>query len=272
MKRTLLFVTVIVLTASAHAQNVLTRQEIYRINCKSVVQIYVNEHFSGVGFIVSQDGLIVTANHVIATRESNLREYATDIKVAVFGKPAPYPATPVTAKISDDQANYDSTVIKIEAANLPTVTLGDWSEVEVGDFFTITPSFPGIGCILLGGTFAAKEAAMTDFGPKPVNTILFESPVRNGFSGSPMFSPKGHVIGIVDTKVFGISPALAELRKELTAPGHADIQLNGGFGSLSATLTTLIDNLDQNLISGLGSGVDISYAEKQQEDARQHTH
>jgi S1-C subfamily serine protease len=118
-----------------------------------------------------------------------------------------------------------------------------------------------MGCIMLEGILSNKSALVTDFGPKPVNMILFQAPVRNGVSGSPIFDSKGRVVGIEDTKVFGISPALDELRNKWQESAHiafSGIDLGGSF-------TELINNLDQNLISGLGSGVDIEYARLVQE-------
>ena len=141
-------------TGIAKAQNVLTGKEIYGVNCKAVVQIYMNGNFSGTGFIVSPDGIIMTANHVITTRDSRFRQYASDIKVVVEGGSLPYPATPLTSQVSDDQANYDSALIKITASQLPTVKLGSWSEVDINDRLTIIPSWPGMGCITLEAVVA----------------------------------------------------------------------------------------------------------------------
>jgi S1-C subfamily serine protease len=101
--------------------------------------------------------------------------------------------------------------------------------------------------------------------PLPVNTILFQAPVRNGFSGAPIFNSQGHVVGIEDTKVFGISPALDNLRtKWMATRGHGAVAMMGI--DVSASFLELINNLDQNLISGLGSGVAIDYAKRLRED------
>ena len=269
MKRALtLVVTAWLLSLFANAQNVLTGKEIYRINCKAVVQIKTNEGF-GVGFIVSSDGTIMTANHVVTTRESLFNKYASRIEVAIAGQSQPYQARPVTDNPSAEAVNSDSAVIKITASNpLPHLTLGSWDEVGVGDSLTILPSFPGLGCLLLQGIVSAKAVTQTGLGPNPVNVILFQVPIRNGFSGSPIFSAKGRVIGIQDTKVFGISPALDQQRKKWeanvspTAPVTTTVHFGGA--DLGASMLEMINNLDQNLISGLGSGVDIAYAKEQQ--------
>jgi S1-C subfamily serine protease len=262
--------TVACLQLVANAQNVLTGKEIYRTDCKAVVQIHTEDGF-GVGFIVSSDGAIMTANHVVTTRESNFRKFAKTIDVTVPGHAQAYQAQPPSEAPSSDGVNYDSAIIKIVASNLPHLSLGSWDEVEVGDPLTILPSFPGMGCLLLEGIVSAKSPFKTAFGPKPVNTILFQTPIRNGFSGSPIFSARGHVIGIQDTKVFGISPGLDELRTKWAASrSQGTVRIMGV--DIAGNFLEMTNNLDQNLISGLGSGVDIGYAKDQQKGAPPPSH
>jgi hypothetical protein len=75
------------------------------------------------------------------------------------------------------------------------------------------------------------------------------------------------VVGIVDTKVFGISPALDVLRQQWTSTSsQVSVQIGGV--DIGGSFIQVINNLDQNLISGLGSGVSIEYAKKQQETAK----
>jgi S1-C subfamily serine protease len=274
MRRTLAFVVVSLLSFSANAQDVLTGKEIYRINCESVVQINTNEGF-GVGFITSANGIVATANHVVTTRASNFKRYATDIKVFVSGKTNPYVATAIVDQVSDDQVNYDAATLKIVASGLRPVTIGNWNEIQVGDPVFITPSYPGLGCILLDGTVSNKTSAKTAFGPKPVNVIFFQSPIRNGFSGSPIFSSRGRVVGIVDTKIWGISPALDDQRKKWEGEkANPAGQVTASFGGadLGASMLELMNNLDQNLISGLGSGVDVGYAKQEQGENKSQQH
>ncbi|HXH49675.1 MAG TPA: serine protease [Terriglobia bacterium] len=245
---------------NATAQHVQTGKEIYRANRDAIVQVYAGNEL-GNGFIVSPDGIIVTANHVVTTPESGFRKYANEIKVVVFhnGRGRPYAATPIEATVSDDQANFDTARLKITASGLPHVTMGNWAEIDVGDPIIVISSLPITGAILLQGIVSAKGPFHQFFGPKPTNTILFQCPIRNGFSGSPIFSSYGHVVGIEDTKVFGTSPALDNLRKRWAASRpHGSASIMGI--DIGASFLELINNLDQNLISGLGSGVDILYA------------
>jgi S1-C subfamily serine protease len=247
----------------------LTGKEIYGINREAVVQIGIGNQFSGDGFLVPDDGIVVTANHVVTTRESGFRQCADDIKVRVVraGVVTIYSATPIEPQVSDDQVNFDSAGRKIASAGLPHVTLGSWDEVDVGSQVTIIPSFPGPETLMLQGPVSGKVAAANGLGPKPANTVFFQCPVRNGFSGAPMFSSSGRVIGIVDTKVFGISPALDTLRSNWVATrtgGSVSV-----FGvDLAGSFLEVINNLDQNLISGLGSGIAIEYAKKQRDAAK----
>jgi V8-like Glu-specific endopeptidase len=278
MKRTALLVASLgIFVIKANAQNPLTGKEIYRVNCKAIVQIKTSEEM-GVGFIISSDGLIMTANHVVTTRDSQHREYAGEINVFVDREQMPYKAKPLVQKISDDQVNYDSALIKIPTKGLPYVALGSSDEVDVGDNLILTPTWPDTGCIMLQGTVSGKiRWIIPDLGPKPINTILFQSPVRNGFSGTPIFSSTGHVIGVQTTKIFGISLALDNLRTRWmgtktgkTTGGVIVSQRYAGI-DLADSFLELINNLDQNLISGLGSAVAIEYAKEQQQAAQKPT-
>jgi S1-C subfamily serine protease len=183
-----------------------------------------------------------------------------------------YPAVPlIDPKISADQANFDYAFIKISGGEFPHVTLGNWSEIDIGSQLVVIPSFPGVGpAMMLEGTVSGKSQGLNpDFGPKTFDTFIFQCPVRKGFSGAPIFSSNGTVVGIVDTEVFGISPALDEQRKKwaaLTAP-DAPVRVNVVFGNgadLGSSMLELTNNLDRNLISGLGSGIAIGYAKEQQ--------
>ena len=237
------------------ANSQTTSTTIFKTNQAAVVEIGTVNRFSGNGFLISSNGLILTANHVVATEDSKFKTYSPNLIVLYNGKA--YPATPVLAVISDDQVNYDYAILKIGAQNTPHVSFGKWEETSVGDPVLFICNFPGTGPMLLQGSVSNVSSVITFLGPKPVNTILFQAPVRKGFSGSPIFDRKGLVIGVVNTEVFGISPALDELRKNIV---KNRVQIDVGGVDFGSGLGETINNLDANLISGLGSGVSVDYA------------
>lgn len=259
MKAVLLFVGVVVLFGIAHAQKVLSGKEIYRASHNGIVYVLVDGNFSGTGFVVSADGLVVTANHVVTMRESKFKTYRTGIEI-LTGR-GRFPATPIETTIPDDQVNFDFAILKINAANLTPLQLGSWDEVDIGDRLAIIPGFPGMGAPLLEAFVSNKGTPHTDLGSKEVRTILFQSPVRNGFSGAPIFAPSGNVVGIVSTKVFGITSALDKVRQGFVATrSHGSVAIMGV--DVPSAFIEVVDVLDQNLISGLGSAVDIGYAKQ----------
>jgi S1-C subfamily serine protease len=244
----------------AWCQNALTAGEIYRTDHDSVVEIQAGNAF-GNGFIVSANGIIVTANDVVATRKSKYTQYAHDIKVTVFqnNKMTVYQATPLRADIPPDQTNFDYARLKISATNLPYVSLGTLQSTQLGDRLTILARLPNIGVLMLQGKVAGRSMAKIDLGPKPVNVVIFQCPVGSGFSGAPIFNSAGNVVAITTTKVLGVSPSLDLIRKALS---QSKADNHGSDAGSQAGLIELIDNLDQNLISGLGGGVAIDYAKK----------
>jgi S1-C subfamily serine protease len=144
MKIAVILIFFVALAFNAEAQKPLSKRDIFQINCKTVVQIYINGNFSGAGFITDADGLIATANHVISTPQSGFKEYAQNISVLVDGNPSPYATAPAADVTPDDRVNYDSAFLKIEAAHLPHVILGTWDEINITDPLLIVPSWPGM--------------------------------------------------------------------------------------------------------------------------------
>ncbi len=90
------------------------------------------EQSLGSGVIISPDGYILTANHVVAD--------ADEIKVAIPGNKTEY-----TAKVIGKDEPTDVAVLKIEADNLPAVTLGDSDQLEVGDVVLALGNPFGVG-------------------------------------------------------------------------------------------------------------------------------
>lgn len=135
----------------------------------------------GSGVIVSPDGYILTNNHVI--------EKATDIKVLLPDKRT-FPG-----KVVGADAKTDIAVVKIETTGLPTITFGDSSKLEVGDYaFAIGNPF-GVGETATMGIISAtgrNGLSIEDY----EDFIQTDAAINPGNSGGPLLNARGELIGI----------------------------------------------------------------------------
>ncbi|KRC76439.1 putative periplasmic serine endoprotease DegP-like precursor [compost metagenome] len=134
----------------------------------------------GSGFIVSQDGIILTNAHVVqdakevTVKMTDRREY----KAKVLG------ADPQT----------DVAVIKIEAKNLPVVKAGDVNKLQVGEWVLAIGSPYGLENTATAGIVSAKGRSLPDDTSVPF--IQTDVAVNPGNSGGPLFNDRGEVVGI----------------------------------------------------------------------------
>ncbi len=135
----------------------------------------------GSGFIVSPDGYILTNNHVVAK--------GTDIKVILADK------RQFTGKVVGTDPQTDVAVVKIDATGLPTVTLGDSSKLQVGDYaFAIGNPF-GVGETATMGIISAtgrNGLSIEDY----EDFIQTDAAINPGNSGGPLLNATGEVIGV----------------------------------------------------------------------------
>ena len=134
----------------------------------------------GSGFIVSDDGVILTNAHVVAdaatviVKLTDKREFKA--KVVGIDKPS------------------DVAVLRIDARNLPTVPLGDPAEMQVGDWVLAIGSPFGFENSVTAGIISAKSRSLADEGYVPF--IQTDVAINPGNSGGPLLNLKGQVIGI----------------------------------------------------------------------------
>jgi len=134
----------------------------------------------GSGFIVSDDGYILTNAHVVdsadtvTVRLTDRREF----KAKVIGK--------------DKQT--DIAVLKIDAKSLPTVKLGRSADANVGEWVAAIGSPFGFENSVSAGIVSAKGRSLPD--ASYVNFIQTDVAVNPGNSGGPLFNLAGEVIGI----------------------------------------------------------------------------
>jgi putative serine protease PepD len=154
----------------------------------SVVQINVSGgggEGTGSGFVIREDGYILTNNHVTAT--------GNDITVT-FSDGRVADATLVGAN-----PGYDLAVLKVNETGLPAVTLGSSSALEVGDTAIAIGSPLGLQGTVTAGIVSALNRPVTAGGEGElsfINAIQTDAAINPGNSGGPLVDGNGAVIGI----------------------------------------------------------------------------
>jgi serine protease Do len=134
----------------------------------------------GSGFVISPDGYILTNNHVV--------DMARDIKVALSD------GRVLDAKLVGKSREIDIALIKVDAKDLPSVTLGNSDALEVGDWVLAIGNPFGLSQTVTAGIVSAKGRVI---GVGPYDDLIqTDAAINPGNSGGPLFNTKGEVIGI----------------------------------------------------------------------------
>ncbi len=189
----------------------MTPEELYSANLASCVGITVNTTVnifgqtttsaaSGSGFVLTQDGYIVTNYHVI-------EDAANDSSVAIevsFANGDKY-----TAKLVGGEQDNDVAIIKIEATGLQPVTLGDSDKLVVGEsVYAIGNPLGELTFTFTDGMVSALGRLITTSGTDTngntvtttLNVLQTNCAINPGNSGGPLFDSYGNVVGIVSAK------------------------------------------------------------------------
>jgi len=134
---------------------------------------------TGSGVIISPDGYILTNNHVAGG--------ASQIKVRL------YDGRELTARRIGADSETDLALVKIEAQNLPSATLGDSSRLEQGEWVIALGSPFGLEQTMTAGIVSATGR---QFGGTYDNYIQTDASINPGNSGGPLLNMIGEVIGI----------------------------------------------------------------------------
>ena len=167
-----------------------TVNSVVSINCSAVSTNIFGQQTesasSGSGFIYTADGYIVTNQHVIAN--------ANSINVTLYNGDT-YPATLVGS-----DSDYDVAVLKIDAKDLPAVTLGNSTDVNVGDtVMAIGNPLGELTFSMSSGIVSCVNRAINVEGT-PFNMIQVDASINPGNSGGPLMNLYGEVVGIVSAK------------------------------------------------------------------------
>ena len=152
---------------------------------------------SGSGFIISEDGYVVTNYHVI--------EGGTNVTITTHGDEE------YEAQIVGYEANNDLALLKMTGENFPYVTMGSSSQLQVGD------QVVAIGNVL--STFASSLTVgyvsgvdrVVDTEGVAMNMIQTDVAINSGNSGGPLFNMHGEVVGITTAKFSGNSSSGASI-------------------------------------------------------------
>ena len=150
---------------------------------------------TGTGFIITDDGYIVTNAHVVYDESYDSGE-AVDVKV-LFSDETEHEATIIAFDPETDIA-----VLKVDETKLKPAVLGDSDELRVGEL-VIAVGNP-LGFDLFGTVTSGIVSALNrkiDINEKKMNLIQTDAAINNGNSGGPLLNSCGQVIGINSAKM-----------------------------------------------------------------------
>ncbi len=192
-------------TVSASADgSAMSAGDIYDLACQQVVGVTTDVTFTnffgmtssaavkGSGFIISEDGYILTNFHVVEDAlKGNL-----DINVIL------HDGTRYTAEFVGGEQDNDVAVLKIDATGLNAATLGDSDALRVGDaVFAVGNPTGELDFSMTSGRVSAKDRLIrTETSPAGVTMFQVDAPINSGNSGGPVYNDQGQVVGIVTAK------------------------------------------------------------------------
>ena len=155
---------------------------------------------TGSGVIITEDGYILTNNHVVSSG-GNSSYYqvsqATDIVVTLYNDETEYKATIVG---TDEQT--DLAVLKIDKTGLTAAELGDSSKVKVGEFAMAIGNPLNMPSTVTTGIISATSRKITSDNIT-YTVIQTDAAINSGNSGGALINAEGKVIGINTLKLSG---------------------------------------------------------------------
>lgn len=203
---------------------------------------------TGSGFIVDADGTILTNAHVVdgADRVTVTLKDGREFEGEVLG------SDPIT----------DVAVIQIESADLPTVTVGDSTQLRPGEWAIAIGNPLGLDNTVTAGIISAtgRSSSEVRVPDKRVDFIQTDAAINPGNSGGPLLNERGEVIGM-NTAIIGGAQGLGfaipineaqEIANELIATGTVEHPF------LGIQMATLTPQLKDRLNSDPNSPVTVS--------------
>lgn len=156
---------------------------------------------TGSGIIISDDGYILTNNHIVATSSSESYyevSDATKVTVTLFNDETEY-----EAKIIGKDEQTDLAVIKIDKTGLSKAEFADSDSIKVGEFAMAIGNPLGMQSSVTCGVVSAVNREVTDSDGKTFKLIQTDAAINSGNSGGALVNSEGKVIGINTLKLAG---------------------------------------------------------------------
>ena len=157
----------------------------------------------GSGIIISEDGYILTNNHVVNSTSSSSSSFyeiekANKVTVKLYNDDKEY-----EGKIVGTDSQTDLAVIKIDKDGLTAAELGDSDSVQVGEFAMAIGSPLGLDNSVTAGIISAVNRDVTDSDGNKYTAIQTDAAINSGNSGGALVNSKGQVIGVNTLKLSG---------------------------------------------------------------------
>ena len=179
----------------------VTPAEVYAANVNSTVGIttsvttnfwgfHTTSAAAGSGFILTDDGYVITNHHVIENSDS--------ITVSL------YDGTAYEAELIGYDAGNDIAVLKVEAEGLTPVVIGDSENLNVGDsVIAIGNPLGELTFSLTSGAVSALDREITLSNSVTMELIQTDCAINSGNSGGALFNLYGEVVGVTNAKYSG---------------------------------------------------------------------
>ena len=175
----------------------MTPAQVYNENVKAVVAV-ASDSSMGSGFIISQDGYVITNYHVVQNGK-NLHVVMTDSKQ-------------YEVELIGYESSNDVALLKIkDGEGLPFVEIGSSDVLAVGEQVAAIGNPLGeLTSTLTVGYVSAKDRVVTTEGTA-MNMLQTDAAINSGNSGGPLFNMRGQVVGITTAKYSGNSTSGATI-------------------------------------------------------------
>jgi len=173
------------------------KPSVVAINTQTTMLDFFNRRFTqegaGSGWIMDENGFIVTNDHVIDRADSitvtldDGRTFAVDMNTVT----------------TDPQT--DLAILKIDAENLPAADIGDSSALRVGDWVVAIGNSLGLGMSATSGIVSGLEVSLpASSGQTLCDLVQTDAAINPGNSGGPLVNMNGEVVGITSVKIAAV--------------------------------------------------------------------